>query len=353
MRSPSARAAIAEQLEKQFERFLGEDGGAMSKVLDAHSDELAELVAQHFGGDRSTAVQHQIKEIVAKALTDSRQDLLRQFSAEDGHNPLADFKAAVVREVKRSGESQREADREDRPARGRGQAAARRARGRGRAGRRAGARHAQGPRVRAAVFEARRARSPPRAATSPTTSGDVRSASGGKKGDIVIEVDAASGPAKGADRDRRQGRAALEEPRLGGAQRGARRARRRLRDPGGGLRREGARRPRAAPGVRGQQDDRRARQGDARPARRSSSPTAMRAAGCLMAAEARAGARRRRRPRRRRGGAVGAARRPEDPQLAHRRDQGRRRRPRGARRDGRAREGEPGAGRVADRGRRG
>ena len=61
--------------------------------------------------------------------------------------------------------------------------------------------------------------------------GDERSASGGKQGDIVIEIDAASGPAKGAHRDRREGREALEEPRLGDAQRRARRARRRLRDP--------------------------------------------------------------------------------------------------------------------------
>src|SRR6185503_14270968 len=97
---------IAEGLEHQFERFLGEDGGAMSKVLDAHADELGELVARHFGGDRNTAVQHQVKELVTGSLRDSRQELLRQFSAEDGHNPLADFKAAVVREVKRSGESQ-------------------------------------------------------------------------------------------------------------------------------------------------------------------------------------------------------------------------------------------------------
>ena len=78
---------IGEDLEKQFERFVGEDGGAMSKVLEAHGDELAELIARHFGGDRNTAVQHQVKEIVAKSLTDSRQDLLRQFSARGRPQP--------------------------------------------------------------------------------------------------------------------------------------------------------------------------------------------------------------------------------------------------------------------------
>jgi len=64
---------IGERLEKQFEHFVGEDGGAVSKVLDAHGDELAELIARHFGGDRNTAVQHQVKEIVAKSLQESRQ----------------------------------------------------------------------------------------------------------------------------------------------------------------------------------------------------------------------------------------------------------------------------------------
>ena len=39
----------------------------MAKALDAHADELAELVAQHFGGDRNTAVQHQIKEMRREA----------------------------------------------------------------------------------------------------------------------------------------------------------------------------------------------------------------------------------------------------------------------------------------------
>ena len=45
--------------------------------------------------------------------------------------------------------------------------------------------------------------------------GDERSASGGKQGDIVIEIDAASGAAEGPHRDRREGREAFQEPRLG------------------------------------------------------------------------------------------------------------------------------------------
>jgi hypothetical protein len=186
---------IAESLEKQFERFLGEDGGAMSKVLDAHSDELAELVAKHFSGDRSTAVQHEVKELVAKALSDSRHDLLRQFSAEDGHNPLADFKAAVVREVKRSGEShdklieklarlEGEVKRLHDASEAEAELVAERERG-----------TSKGRAFEHQAFELVEALAAARGDAAHHV-GDERSASGGKKGDIVIEVDAATGPAK-------------------------------------------------------------------------------------------------------------------------------------------------------------
>jgi hypothetical protein len=186
---------IAEGLEKQFERFLGEEGGAMSKILDAHADEFAELVAANFGGDRSTAVQHQVKEIVAKVMNDSRADLLRQFSAEDGHNPLADFKASVVREVKRSGESQEKLiekivnlEGEVKRLRDAREAAAELAaeREKGTSKGRAFEQHA---------FELVEAMAAARGDVAHHV-GDERSASGGKKGDIVVEIDAATGPAK-------------------------------------------------------------------------------------------------------------------------------------------------------------
>src|SRR5829696_3056168 len=92
--------AVAEHMQSQFERFLGEDSGAMAKALDSHSEELGELIARHFGGDRSTAVQHQLRELMSRALQESRADLLRQFSAEDGHNPLASFTSTVRGELR-------------------------------------------------------------------------------------------------------------------------------------------------------------------------------------------------------------------------------------------------------------
>ena len=166
----------------------------MAKLLDPQADQFTELVTKHFGLDRNTAVQHQIKEEVKKALSDSRQDLLRQFSAQDGHNPLADFKASVVQAVKRSGDSQErlieriaelqgEVKRCD-GAEAASELAAERERGTG-----------KGREFEQHAFELIEEMATARGDVAHHV-GDERSASGGKKGDIVIEIDA-SGAAKG------------------------------------------------------------------------------------------------------------------------------------------------------------
>ena len=196
------RTAFAERadkaagdLEERLEQFLAEDGGAMAKALDAHVEELAELVARHFGGDRATAVQHQLREQVEKQLQESRHELLKQFSAEDGHNPLADFKASVLRELKRTEAAERGMVEKL----GRLETEITRLRDANEA-----RTELEAERERSAVkghdFEQRAFELVERMAEGR---GDVahhvgheRSASGGKLGDIVIELDAASSDVK-------------------------------------------------------------------------------------------------------------------------------------------------------------
>jgi hypothetical protein len=187
---------VAGELEEQLEEFLGADGGAMSKALESHADELTELIAKNFGDDRSTAVQHQVRELVGKQLQESRQDLLRQFSAADGHNPLADFKAHIVREVQGSTEATRSLI--ERLAKLEGEIARLR-----------DASEAQvvleAERERGAVkghsFEQRAFEIVERLAEGRGDIahhvGNERSEAGGKRGDIVIDLDAASSQASG------------------------------------------------------------------------------------------------------------------------------------------------------------
>ena len=196
-RSFAERAGkVAEDLEQRLEGFLGEDGGAMAQALDAHAEELAELVARHFGEDRNTAVQHQLQELVGRKLQESRQDLLKQFSAADGHNPLADFKSSVVSEMKRSGE--RHDAMIEKLALLEGQI--NRLRDAGAAADELSAERERGA-SKGRTFEEQAFGLVEEMASArgdvALHVGDERSASGGKSGDIVIELDAAVGQARG------------------------------------------------------------------------------------------------------------------------------------------------------------
>jgi hypothetical protein len=71
----------------------------MAKALDAHADELAGQITRHFGDESSEAVQHRVKELVERSMRESRDTLIRHLSSEDGSNPLADFKTGVNRTV--------------------------------------------------------------------------------------------------------------------------------------------------------------------------------------------------------------------------------------------------------------
>ena len=79
---------IAEFFEQQFADVFGEDDGRLAKELE-----------RRFGDGSSVSVQNRVREAVGETLARSREDLIRQFSAADDRNPLADFKSAAVRSI--------------------------------------------------------------------------------------------------------------------------------------------------------------------------------------------------------------------------------------------------------------
>jgi hypothetical protein len=179
---------IAEFFERQFTSVFGEDDGQLAKELE-----------RRFGDGSSVSVQNRVREAVSETLAKSREDLVRQFSAADERNPLADFKTAAVQSINEAarrsdatqrallqklGELQKELqalrDEKDKLE----EVEAERERG-----------TAKGRSFEEAVFEA-----VDRIALSQ---GDVAEAVGdrpeatGKVGDIVASIDASNGPAIG------------------------------------------------------------------------------------------------------------------------------------------------------------
>jgi hypothetical protein len=198
---------IAEFFEAQFAAVFGEDDGQLAKELE-----------RRFGDGSAISVQNRVREAVAETLTKSREDLVRQFSAADERNPLADFKSAAVREIQQAasrsdatqralltklGELQKELqglrDEKEKLE----EVEAERERG-----------TAKGRSFEEAVFEAVDGIAAAQGDDAEAV-GDVREATG-KVGDIVVALDACNGPARGRvvfeAKDRRLSRpAALAE----------------------------------------------------------------------------------------------------------------------------------------------
>ena len=90
-------------------------GAKVDEVFGAEDGHLAKELRRLFGDGSTAAVQHQLRQIMLEQSAKMREDLLRQFSSADGSNPLADFKAAHLRsanDASRRQEAQLEAMRE-------------------------------------------------------------------------------------------------------------------------------------------------------------------------------------------------------------------------------------------------
>src|SRR5919106_1384281 len=95
-------AAEVDYVRAEFERQAAELRERLTRSLDAGDEQLSERIAASFDGAREGSVQQQIRDMLVRALEHQRTALARQFSAEDGTNPLTDFKAGIVQALRQS-----------------------------------------------------------------------------------------------------------------------------------------------------------------------------------------------------------------------------------------------------------
>ena len=93
-------AVNVDYVRAELERGVGQLNRELAGTFATASESLADQIASAFGPDRSDSVQQQIKDLVAKANEEQRGAMRSLFSAEDGANPLADFKGAIIRAFK-------------------------------------------------------------------------------------------------------------------------------------------------------------------------------------------------------------------------------------------------------------
>jgi hypothetical protein len=74
---------VAERLDRKVDEVFGPEHGHVTKAL-----------ARHFGDESSIAVQNRVKAVLAEVSVQMRDDLRRQFTSDGDGNPLAGFQKA-------------------------------------------------------------------------------------------------------------------------------------------------------------------------------------------------------------------------------------------------------------------
>jgi hypothetical protein len=88
---------VAEFFNTRVDQVFGPENGHLQRDLE-----------KLFSDGSATSVQNRVRELVQETMARSREDLIKQFSAADGANPLADFKAGTIRVLKAAEERQHE-----------------------------------------------------------------------------------------------------------------------------------------------------------------------------------------------------------------------------------------------------
>ena len=107
-------AAEVDYVRAEFERQAAELRERLGRALESGDELLAERITETFDGSRDGSVQKDIDGLLKRALTEQREALMKQFSAQEGSNPLFDFKDAMVKVYKELGRSQQKEGEENR-----------------------------------------------------------------------------------------------------------------------------------------------------------------------------------------------------------------------------------------------
>ena len=193
-------AVNVDYVRAEFERHAGALRQRLEKALEAGDQQLAERIAETFDGNRDGSVQKEIDGLVSAALEAQRNKIAQLFSAEDGANPLTDFKAAVVRGFKALDERQHNEGEANRKRIEALQRELIELRERGEADERVAAEAERGT-AKGFTFEERVHNAVERIASTrgdcASHTGGEGAEGGGKKGDTLVELGAAEGPALG------------------------------------------------------------------------------------------------------------------------------------------------------------
>ncbi|GAC1489045.1 MAG: hypothetical protein NVS1B9_09720 [Solirubrobacteraceae bacterium] len=180
--------AVVERMDAKIAEVFGPESGHVTKLMERHFDDQS-----------AGAVQNRVRAMLTEAATKMREDLQRQFTSDSDNNPLAGFQRASLAVIKHTSDQQ---------------AAHLRAMSDKLAELRTEVAELRSEREAGAVLEAERERGTAKGRTYEEAVaeaidglacargddceavGDLRG-EGGRKGDVLVAIDGAAGPARG------------------------------------------------------------------------------------------------------------------------------------------------------------
>ena len=192
-------AAEVDYVRAEFERQASDLRVRLAKSLEEGDRALADRITSAFD-DEQGSVPREFQQRLERALAEQRAELLKQFSKEDGANPLSDFKNGVVRALRDLSGSQQKESQESRRRIEELTREIVELKERERADERV-AEEAERGTAKGRSFEDRVDRALERIATArgdaSSHTGGEAAEGGGKKGDTLVELGGADGPASG------------------------------------------------------------------------------------------------------------------------------------------------------------
>ncbi len=193
----------AHEVEQQFNESAQKVSEGFKEKIDATFDAdaglLPKLLDQYFGENSSTAVQKKVEALVQEMLRTHREALTKQFTADDENNPLNQFQKAAVEKIKTASDIQSKQLLEMTRTLNEMQQKMAAAEGEAKGADALAAEHAKSAAkgrpyeesVAAAIAEIAHGRGDISEHVGEVTEG------GGKKGDVVVDVEAQNGPPRG------------------------------------------------------------------------------------------------------------------------------------------------------------
>ena len=193
-------AANVDYVRAEFECHAGALRERLMKQFESGDEALSERLAASFDGSRDGSVQKDIEALVEEALVEQREAILKLFKVEDGANPLFDYKETMVAVFKELRKDQRKEGEENRRVIAELRREVVELKDREQADERVAEAEEKGTR-KGRSFEERVHAAIERVADArgdvAQRVGDERNEAGGKKGDVLVELNAANGGSAG------------------------------------------------------------------------------------------------------------------------------------------------------------